>query len=159
MSGAIRITDALLGEHGALYAWLDAVEAILAEDPSPARIRDLTRTMAAVLGSHARVENELLLDEAARRGVEEGPLSVMRREHDDIESLIDEARSEVEAGLPERGADLLGEAIAVAREHFEKEELAAFPAAERALEEETLHHLGRRWAERRGVRLGDGSGA
>lgn len=180
MSGAIRITDALLGEHGALYAWLDAVEEALREDPSEAELRGLARRAAAVLGSHARVENELLLDEVARRGAEDGPLAVMRREHDDIEALIEEAvaltsgpdvdrAADVDratdldraadadldrAADVDRAVDLLLEAVAVAREHFEKEELAAFPMAERALDRETLEALGARWAERRRVRTG-----
>lgn len=148
----IDVVDALLGEHGVLYAWFDAVEGALGSDPSAAEVAGLARQLAAVLGSHARVENELLLDEAARRGAEEGPLAVMRREHDDIEALLGEAVEAADAE-PGRAAGLLGEAIAVAREHFEKEELAAFPLAARVLGPEALAEAGVRWAERRRVRL------
>lgn len=163
MSRGIRITDAFLGEHGVLYGWLDALETTLSERgeagppgaPSTEQVAAIARTMAAVLGSHARAENELLLDELARRNAEAGPLAVMRREHADIEGLIEEARGEVGAGDAVRAVELLLEAIAVAREHFEKEELAAFPAAERALDEGSLEALGLKWAERRRVRLGD----
>lgn len=161
MSRGIRITDAFLGEHGVLYGWLDALETTLSgrgeagpsAEPSKAEVAGIARAMAAVLGSHARVENELLLDELARRNAETGPLAVMRREHDDIEGLIEEARREVGAGDTDRAVELLLEAIAVAREHFEKEELAAFPAAERVLDEGSLMAIGAKWAERRRVRL------
>lgn len=165
MSGTIRITDALLGEHGVLYAWLDEVEVSLREDLSAAEVGGLARRAAAVLGLHARLENELLLDEVARRGAEEGPLAVMRREHDDIEALIEEAvglvgedrGGEADGDVPsadlDRAVDLLLEAVVVAREHFEKEEIAAFPLAERILDDAALETLGARWAERREVRL------
>lgn len=148
----MRITDAFLGEHGALYAWFDAVEDALRDGPEEDGIGPLARRMARVLGSHARLENELLLDEAARRGAEEGPLAVMRREHDEIEELLEAATA---ASDPAAAADLLREAVAVARDHFEKEERAAFPLAERALGPEALEALGARWAERRGVRMAD----
>lgn len=146
----MKITDAFLGEHGALYAWFDVVTATLVAGPGEATVASTADRMAEVLGSHARLENELLLDPAAAAGGEEGPLAVMRREHDEIEELLEEARTRDD---PARAADLLREAVAVAREHFEKEERAAFPMAERVLGADELEALGARWAERRGVRL------
>lgn len=151
--GSIDIVNALLGEHGVLYAWFDAVEETLKSGPAAAEVAGLARRMASVLGSHARVENELLLDEAARRGAEEGPLAVMRREHEEIEELLGEAVA-ASAADPDRASGLLREAIAVARDHFEKEELAAFPLAARVLGPGALAEAGARWAERRRVRLG-----
>ena len=146
----MRITDAFLGEHGVIYAWFDVVEETLEDETRDGDVAPLALRMARVLGSHARLENELLLDEAARRGEEEGPLAVMRREHDEIEELLETATATYD---PEVAAGLLREAIALAREHFEKEERAAFPLAERALGAEALEALGEAWAERRGVRL------
>ena len=151
----MKITDAFLGEHGALYAWFDVVTETLATGPGAGVVASTAERMAEVLGSHARLENELLLDPVAAEGGEEGPLAVMRREHDEIEELLEEARDPDD---PVRAADLLREAVAVAREHFEKEERAAFPMAERVLDAGELEALGARWAERRGVRLEDRSG-
>lgn len=167
----MKITDALLGEHGILYVLMDACQAALDGHapsgsaagpwrsgaangpPGPEAVATVTRLLRAALPAHARIENELLLDEAARRRTpaDRGPLDVMREEHDLIEELLDEAGASLEEGESERCRALLAEAMRTARDHFRKEEVAAFPAAERLLGEETLRELGRAWAERRGL--------
>lgn len=145
----MRIVDALLGEHGVFYAWFDALEGAAttgAGDP-----RDQAATLSAALEPHARLENELLFDPAlATAAGKGGPLAVVREEHDAIEDLLRAARREDE---PVRARALLLDAIARARDHFEREERVAFDLATEALGEERMSALGARWAERRGVRL------
>lgn len=170
----MKITDALLGEHGILYVLLDACRATLDGDgptapaggarragrrngaPGAETVGAVCRLLGVVLPAHARIENELLLDEAARNGAGDGggPLQVMREEHDLIEELLDEARASLEEGQPERCRVLLLEAMRTARDHFRKEEVAAFPAAERILDDQTLREAGRAWAGRRGLAEG-----
>lgn len=153
----MRITDALRGEHAVFYAQLDHLEAELEAGLPPGALRRHAEMLAAALEGHARLEDELLLDAAAEEagGREEGALAVMRREHRDIEALVDEVRS---AADPGRAGDLLLEAVRTARDHFVKEEHAAFPRAEALLGAAALERLGARWAEERGVHLGPRGG-
>ena len=154
----MRITDALLGEHAVFYAQLDHLEGELADDVPLEAVRRHAGMLAAALEGHARLEDELLLDAASEEagGREEGPLAVMRREHREIEELLDDARSVPDAA---RARDLLLEAVHTARDHFLKEEHAAFPRAVSLLGSEALERLGARWAEERGVHLERGRSA
>lgn len=143
----MRVTDAFLGEHGVFYAQFDHLEAVL--DAGDAReVARLAALLASGLGSHADLEDELLFMPLAEgKGVDAGPVDVMLAEHREIEALLT-------AAAASGGAEDLRRAVALARDHFEKEEQAAFPLAERSLGEERLRELGATWAGRRGVRAG-----
>jgi hemerythrin-like domain-containing protein len=93
--------------------------------------------------------NELLfdsLDDEHRAG----PIAAMYQEHEEIEALLEQA---IECADAAEAAELLLEAIGMAREHFLKEEQIAFPLAEELLDTAKLDALGERWAQRRSVRL------
>ncbi len=82
----------------------------------------------------------------------------MREEHREIEAALHEIR---DTGSVTRARALLRDMIHAAREHFEKEELIAFPLAEARFTAEELAELGQIWARRRGVRVqaeADGTG-
>lgn len=145
----MKVTDAFLGEHGAFYAQFDWLETALALDPPAGCVPRLAAMLAAALGPHARLENELLFGplEAAMGG---GPPAVMRMEHERIEGLLAEAAGSGDDAAA-RGALL--EAIRLAREHFLKEERIAFPLAESMFGEGRLRELAARWAEARRVAL------
>lgn len=141
----MKITDAFLGEHGVFYPQLAELER--AESGSAGATRHQAQLLAAGLASHARIEEELLfvrLDE--HLDPEAGPLAVMRLEHEEVEALL--ARLQ-EVGSPEEARSLAARLVAVAREHFAKEEQILFPMAEHLLGEEELLRLGREWAARR----------
>lgn len=143
------VTDLLRGEHGALYALFDAIGQLLDAGEAPARARLAGELLRPVLASHAGLEDGLLLEGLG--GADPGPLEAMREEHRGIEELLSAiAREEDDV----RVRELVEELLATAREHFEREEWAAFPYAESRLEEGALRDLGARWAERRGVHLG-----
>lgn len=144
----MKITDALLGEHGAFYALFDRIESRLGSDPGSAG--PLAELLAAALLPHARIENDHLFAALEPTMGPAGPLAVMRAEHDEIEGAVNRAASEADAEVA-RG--LLLHAISVAREHFAKEEQVLFPMATQALGEDKLEELGRVWAGERGVRL------
>lgn len=140
----MRITDALLGEHGVLYALFDHLEADLDDGADPVAHARLLR---AVLHGHARTENALLFEEMASRM--NGPGDAMLREHEEVADLL--ARTETADG--EELSDLLRDVMDLARRHFRREEEAAFPAAEDLLQPARLRALGAEWGVRRDVRL------
>ena len=147
----MKITDALLGEHGVFYAQFDRIEKELETGEGVEVLRGEALLLAAALAPHARLEDDLLfgvLEEKA--GPEAGPVSTMRAEHAEIEAALDRA-----TGAPEqeRVREALLEAIHLARAHFLKEEQAAFPMAEEVLGPERLERLGAECASARGVFL------
>ena len=147
----MRITDALLGEHGVFYAQFDRLEETLPAEDGLDRVRGLASLVSAALASHARLENDLLFAAVEKHlGLGAGPMAVMRSEHDEIESTL--ARAERATDL-DRGRDDLLEVVRMARSHFEKEERVAFALAERVLAEGELERLGEAWARGRGVVL------
>ncbi len=147
--GPPRLTDALRGEHGALYALFDAIGDLLDEAPGDAgRARLLGRLLAPVLASHAGLEDGLLA--GAFADSEPGPVAAMEEEHRGIEARIEALAREADDA---RVRDLLEELLDAARLHFRREEVAAFPFAEAHLEETDLRRAGGEWAARRGVLL------
>jgi len=147
----MKITDALLGEHGVFYAQFDHLERVLAGESSLDVLRREAALLASALAPHAHLENQLLFDRMASSGMAAGPVGMMRSEHEEIEELLERVE---EADTPHAARDLIRHAVHIARHHFAKEEHVAFPMAESILDEATLLELGRVWAERRGVRLG-----
>ncbi|MCC6223693.1 MAG: hemerythrin domain-containing protein [Thermoleophilia bacterium] len=141
----MRITDALLGEHAVIYPLLDELARCDFETAGEARGQG--RVVAAALGSHARLEDELLFDPLEQHlGTGAGPLAMMRAEHDEIEALL--ARLvELEELAEARTAAT--QVTALAREHFAKEEQVLFPMADQTLDEAELGELGAEWARRR----------
>lgn len=146
----MKMTDALLGEHGAFYAQFDRLEADLPHATDGRDIREQAALLAAALVTHARLEDEVLFHRMAEAGADVGLLATMEDEHQRIEGLLD--RAQVSAEHESARAALL-EAVALAREHFAKEERVAFPMAEAVLDAEVLEALGTAWAERRAVFL------
>lgn len=149
--GAPPITDALRGEHGALYALFDAMGQMLeAGPPAAGGLAGLLGTLLApVLASHASLEDGVLL--AGFTGPEPGPLQAMAEEHRDIEARLDRLVRERDES---RARELLEELLQAARDHFEREEVAVFPFAETQVGPADLRRLGETWAARRGVRIG-----
>jgi hemerythrin-like domain-containing protein len=151
----MKITDAFLGEHGVFYAQFDHLEQVMAVPMELERVRGLARMLASALAPHAHMEDELLFD-ALGAEHRTGAIAAMYEEHEEIEGMIHEAINGADAAA---AAELLLEAIRMAREHFLKEEQIAFPMAEELLSRSALEALGAEWAERRAVRIGQTSGA
>lgn len=145
----MKITDALLGEHGVFYALFDHLEGVLSSVDTLAQAQGLSALLAAGLEPHAHLENEVLFAALEPHlGAEAGPLAVLRYEHEEIEASLGRVQ-EVADGSDAK--ELVRAAINVARQHFAKEEQVLFPLAERVLGPERLSALGARWSERRGV--------
>ncbi len=144
----MKVTEALLGEHGVFYAQFDHLEGAL---PSVSSL-DLIIAQAAVLqsaiASHAHLEDELLFSALDLHLGQGGPVAVMRMEHEEIEGTLN-AIPEIQD--LESAQSRMMHLIQVARQHFAKEEQVLFPMADQVLSVEQLEQLGDRWAERRRV--------
>lgn len=135
------IVEELLADHLKLRAAMSELEAGRVTRESLASfVRDLL--------THARLEDELLFDSLeGSLPADHGPLAVMRAEHEEIEGRL----ARLEAADPDRddlSADLR-RLVAVAREHFLKEEEVLFGFARRLLDADRLRALGAELAERR----------
>lgn len=144
----IKITDALLGEHGVFYRLFDHCEAGLS-GWGLEQVQAAGAQVASALASHAQVEDELLFTSLEEHlPADAGPLVVMRMEHQEIEGGLEKLPSVTD---PEAARALLARILHTARDHFAKEEQVLFPLAGERLGEARLQELGRHWAARRGV--------
>jgi hemerythrin-like domain-containing protein len=140
----IKITDALVGEHGPLYAQLDRLAG--AGGGSVEAIRSCALLLAAGLASHAQLEDELLFAALEQRIGRDSLIESMYEDHEQVDALLAElARVED----PEQARTLAGQLVGLARNHFAKEEKAVFPLAEQTLGEGELVRLGEEWEYRR----------
>lgn len=146
----MKITDALLGEHGAFYAQFDRLEEQLPSCRDVAEVREQAALLDAALVSHARIEDELLFPQMAAAHLDQGLLDAMADEHQQIADRL--ARAQGTADLALARQELL-EAVAIARDHFAKEERLTFPMATNSLGEPALLAMGAQWAGRRDVYL------
>lgn len=147
----MKLTDALLGEHGAFYVLFDQIEEIAATGSALAQLRGATTVLEAMVHSHARLEEELLFSALEPHlGKEDGPLAIMYDEHKEMERVLGHMEE-----MPDVDQAILWipEALGAARNHFQKEEQVLFPMAQSVLGDETLDRLGRTWAEARGVTI------
>ncbi len=144
----MQITQALLGEHGVLYALFEHVEAGVPGMETLADVQRAGTTLIATLGSHARIENEILFPALEPQLGPGGPLPVMREEHDEIEAALNDV---VNATSYDAALSQLRYAIRIARDHFAKEEQVLFGMAQQMLSASELDRLGAMWAETRRV--------
>ncbi|MEB2311009.1 MAG: hemerythrin domain-containing protein [Sorangiineae bacterium] len=144
----MRITDALLGEHGVFYALFDQLEASLAEVGTARELAVAVELLRAALVSHARLEDELLFPEL--RGEGEGSSPGGRSESHEIDGLLGRvvAMTDIEAM---RAA--VSSLLELMREHFIKEERMVLRAAASRFDESKQQELGRQWAKLRSVEL------
>jgi hemerythrin-like domain-containing protein len=145
----MKITDALLGEHGVFYAQFDYMEKNVPQAKDLALVKSQGAMLAAALAPHAHLENDLLFVALeSHLDPQSGPLAVMRMEHDEIEGSLE--RLQKLQDLAE-AKNLLLHAIQTARAHFAKEEQVLFVMAGQMLEASKLAQLGAKWAEQRKV--------
>lgn len=144
----MKLTNALLGEHGAIAALFARSEQLLESSPNLDGARPIVECLAAVLASHAKLEDDLLFPILEPHLPHQGPLGVMRREHEQIEMALEDA---LNADDVPALTDAVHEVIELARSHFAKEENVLFPMAEQFVPAQTLEELGQSWAKRRQV--------
>ena len=144
----MRITDALLGEHGVFYLLLQDIEQALPAIENLAILQNRIAPLAFSLEAHASLEDELLFTALEPHlGTQGGPLAVMRMEHDQIVSLLERIPSAPDLA---QARALAAQMIEVSRGHFRKEEQVLFRMAQNFLDEDELSALGAKWSARRG---------
>ncbi|MGB5832845.1 MAG: hemerythrin domain-containing protein [Thiohalocapsa sp.] len=147
----MNIIDALLGEHGSIYATMDQLKTLLASDASLQACQAALSLFCGVLEDHARVEEAILfpaLDQFPQ--LKQGPLHVMQVEHETIDEIIAFLRRETDA---DKLREICSEFFELISSHFTKEEEALFPMSQNFLAAEQLDEFGRQWAVRRKVSL------
>ena len=144
----MKLTDALLGEHGVFYALFDQIETAATAAASVTRVQEITMVLRAVLLSHANLEEDLLFPALEPFMGAEGPLAVMRAEHNEIEQVLQQIEDTTD---PDAVIDCLTLALDLVRDHFRKEEGVLFSAGGQMLDDETQIRLGKAWAKARGV--------
>lgn len=147
----MKITDALLGEHGTLVAMFDRLDHHLESATQVGEVREQAALLAAALITHAHLEDELLFAALAAAGAPPDLVASMAEDHETIAGGLRRAQG---TALAAEARDELLTAVALARRHFEVEERMAFPLAVNLLGEAKLAELGVEWAQRRAVRLG-----
>jgi len=147
----MKLTEALLGEHGVFYAQFQYLEERIPSARDLALVKSQGAMLAAALATHAHCEDELLFVALeSQLDPQAGPLAVMRLEHREIEDSLQRLQE-----LPNlaEAKSLLLHAVQKAREHFAQEEQVLFPLACQMLAANNLQQLGAAWAVRRQLRL------
>lgn len=144
------ITDAFLGEHAVFYAQFGYMEKVIPVATSVIQVKTQGAMLKAALAGHAQLEEDLLFKNLESHIGPQGPLAVMRAEHDEIERSLESL-----PGIQElaQAQALLLKVIEVARNHFAKEEQILYPIAQQTLSPENLSDLGSQWAAQRSVNL------
>lgn len=143
----MNITDAVLAEHGVLYAQLEYVVRSAGERETAEQVRGEAAVLQAGLEGHALVEDEVLFPAlASSLGADGGTLAIMRSEHEEIAETLTRA---LQAPDAEAGREALRRLVRLAVDHFGKEEQVLFPMAEELLDPATQASLGEEWAVRR----------
>ena len=146
----MKLTDALLGEHAVIYELFAYLRDTILVSDDVRDIRGAVPVLERLLGSHARVEENLLFPRLEPHLGETGPLAIMRCEHSEIIDLLEIARQETDIAALK---SVIGRLLDLAHNHFQKEERVLFPIAQEFLDEATLTWLGDEWASSRNVTI------
>jgi len=150
----MKITDALLGEHGVLYGLFDYLRDTVLESDDLREVQTAVTILERLLLAHARAEEDFLFPSLEPYLGQMGPLAVMRAEHEEIDRLLQAARTESDVDALK---SLITRLLTLVHGHFQKEEQVLFGMARRFLDDAALTSLGNQWAARRKVVV-DGQG-
>ena len=146
----MKITDALLGEHGVYYNLFSQIEKIISTSNSLEEVKGSLKMLADPLISHAMIEENILFPAIAPKLGPGGPVEIMQAEHKEIEMQF-------EVLLHSKSLDeiknILPPLIDLVKEHFMKEEEILFLMTVDHLSEKEITDLGKRWAKTREVRI------
>jgi len=142
----MKITDVLRAEHAVFHDLFDHIEAAVPRLKTLAEVKALAAVVEAVHEPHARTEDDLFMEPLEHCFDQLGQNELFHQEHRHIEETLAKAR---QAKTVREAKQILLGAMAVSREHFDKEERIVFPLAERVLKAKTLSELGKAWLRRR----------
>ncbi|HXF10128.1 MAG TPA: hemerythrin domain-containing protein [Desulfuromonadaceae bacterium] len=142
----MKITDVLLAEHAVFHNFFDHLEKTAPRIRSPAEIKLLAAALEAIMQSHTKTEDDLLIEPLEHCLEQIGQSETFHDEHEEIEAKLAAVKK---ARQFKQARSLLLQAVQRAREHFDKEERVVFPLAERLLKAKTLSEMGDEWLSRR----------
>jgi hemerythrin-like domain-containing protein len=144
----MKITDVLRAEHAVFHNLFDHIEATVPALKTLAEVKTLALVVDKLHGPHSKTEDDLFIDPLEPYFDQMGQRETFHAEHEHIEhalARVQKARTAREA------KNILLNAIAASRKHFDKEERIVFPLAERILKTKTLNELGEEWLHLRQV--------
>lgn len=142
----MKITEALIAEHGVFHGLFDYIERSAPELKTLAEVKAVSGVLEALLGPHSKVEDELFIEPLEHCIDQLGQNKTFHDEHEIIEATLQEI---YQARSVKRARQLLLDTVAACRHHFDKEERIVFPMAERVLKEDNLTALGTELLKRR----------
>ena len=147
----MKLTDALIGEHGAFRALLKEIEGMVSYAGEAAQVESAMAIFRAEVTQHARLEENLLFPAIEPYLDSNDLIAQMRSEHQEIRSglgSIEDARD------LDQALEAVQHTLEAARRHFENEEKILYAFAQKVLDEETLTRLGEDWAAARAIAVG-----
>lgn len=135
----MKITDALIAEHGELNSTFRFVEEV-APTLETGKLQLLGSLLERLLSTHAELEENYILIALDHTLEEKGERNRVQQVHQEIDNRLKEIHRATDAAQARR---MLKEAIDVSRKHFKYEEEVVFPLAEEVLKPETLEILGK----------------
>lgn len=142
----MKITDALLAEHTVFHQLFDYLETAIPRCRTLAEIRNQARLLESLLEDHSKAEEELLMGPLDHCLEQIGQRELFHKEHEEIDAGLRRAIATRDLKLARKA---LLTAVLASRRHFDKEERAIFPLAEKVLKAKTLNDLGETWISRR----------
>jgi Hemerythrin HHE cation binding domain len=145
----MKITDALLVEHGLLCVTLDFVAKYLRQVKELTEVKLLAGMLERLLDAHGKGEEHFMMVPFDHILEDHGQREQMRLAHLEIDGRLNEVQSATNLTVAKR---LLKDAISTTRKHFKSEEEVVFPQFEKLLTVSTLNSLGKAMIEERGRR-------
>ena len=142
----MKITEALIAEHGVFHGLFDYIERTVPALKTLAEVKAIAGLLDATLDPHSRVEEELFIEPLDHCMDQLGQTQGFHGEHEEIEATLDAIQQCKSAKAARK---LLLEGVRACRQHFDKEERVVFPMGERLLKAKTLNALGSEWQKRR----------
>jgi hemerythrin-like domain-containing protein len=135
----MKITDALVAEHGVLCQLFDHIEQELPAVVAVESITLLARLIEKMLISHGEAEEDLVLCALDHSMEEKGLRERFHQEHGELDERFRDVQSATDLLTARR---LFHSALLSCRNHFRFEEETIFPFANRVLGPDLLLELG-----------------
>jgi len=112
----MKITDALLGEHGLFRNLLQSVERLRSESHDLIELRTAAAILDNALATHSDIEETVFFQALEPHIGDAGPLAVMRAEHEELDRYVSEMRDSEDVDYVKT---VLRDLVALARSHFQ----------------------------------------
>jgi hemerythrin-like domain-containing protein len=142
----MKITEALIAEHGVFHGLFDQIERSVPRLKTLAEIKTVAALLDSTMAPHSQIEDELFVEPLAHCLEQLGQNKNFHDEHEEIEAALRTVRTSRDVRTARK---LLLQIVADCRKHFDKEERIVFPMAEQVLNAKTLEELGAKWMRRR----------